>query len=208
MDITGAGAGVSFASVKSRLQGSTGECGAVDVDGQLILDDADTVQIDWIAGIDVGSRFGGVYRVAQYTGSALTPGGAMTNSEGNIGMAYVKNVEYAVDVNSDGTLYAVDVELHAQGDGDTNLDGKVDSEDLATFGLNWSPTGSDKTWFDGDFDFNGNVDSADLAAFGLSWAPTGIDFPADSQIAAIPEPGTALMLLLAAAGLLIYRKRR
>ena len=80
--------------------------------------------------------------------------------------------------------------------------------DLADFGLGWSPNATDKTWAEGDFDFNGNVDPADLAAFGLAWAPNGIAFPSDSGMGVVPEPATALMLLIGMAGLLLYRKRR
>ncbi|MCD6365511.1 MAG: VCBS repeat-containing protein, partial [Planctomycetes bacterium] len=57
--------------------------------------------------------------------------------------------------------------------GDTDGDGDVDASDLATFTLNWAPTGSGHEWTQGDFDGDGDVDATDLATLALNWSPSG-----------------------------------
>ncbi|MCD6365320.1 MAG: trypsin-like serine protease [Planctomycetes bacterium] len=81
--------------------------------------------------------------------------------------------------------------------GDCDRDGDVDATDLATLGINWSPSGTDKTWTQGDFSGDGNVDATDLADLGLNWSPSGY---------AMPEPGT--LALLALGGIAILRRRQ
>ena len=83
--------------------------------------------------------------------------------------------------------------------GDTDGDGDIDADDLATLGLNWDPTGTTKTWADGDFDGDGDVDADDLATLGLNWNPTGSD--------AVPEPATMALLVLGCALVLLRRRR-
>jgi hypothetical protein len=69
----------------------------------------------------------------------------------------------------------------------------------------------DSSWGTGDFNLDGKVDSADFTLFLGGWAPLGL-FPAAAASSAginpVPEPGTIVMLLIGAAGLLLYRKRR
>lgn len=82
--------------------------------------------------------------------------------------------------------------------GDSNTDLRVDANDLARIGLNWSPTGTDNTWGDGDYDGDGDVDADDLAQIGLNWSPGGY--------AATPEP--ASLSLLAFGALTLCRRNR
>ncbi|MCD6364666.1 MAG: hypothetical protein J7M14_02200 [Planctomycetes bacterium] len=82
--------------------------------------------------------------------------------------------------------------------GDTDGDGDVDATDLATLGLNWHPSGTQLTWMEADFDFDGDVDASDLAVIGINWDPTG---------AAVPEPTSLVMILLATACGPLRRRR-
>lgn len=74
--------------------------------------------------------------------------------------------------------------------GDANLDGQVNSEDLAILGLRWKPGEELASWTDGDFSADGMVDPHDLAMLSLHW---------NEGVAGttIPEPGMALLLLAA-----------
>ena len=78
--------------------------------------------------------------------------------------------------------------------GDADRDGDVDATDLATLGLNWSPSGTDKPWAAANFDWDGDVDATDLAALGLNWNPSGGH--------ATPEPATLALVALAALAVL------
>lgn len=80
--------------------------------------------------------------------------------------------------------------------GDIDMDGDVDSSDLATLGLNWAPDGEGLSWEDGDFDGDGNVGPEDLAYLGLNWSPDGT----------VPEPAS-LGALLCGAAMLLRRRR-
>ncbi len=85
--------------------------------------------------------------------------------------------------------------------GDVNMDGRVDVADLNIIGLNWRMEG--KTKAEGDLTGDGIVDAADLNIMALDWqkgVPAG---------AAVPEPGSVTLLLMALlGGWGILRKRR
>lgn len=87
------------------------------------------------------------------------------------------------------------------GDGDANLDGLVEDNDLSLVLSNWTgPLGDGKTWVQGDFDGTGSVSDADLSLLLANWTGS-----ADS--AAIPEPATPGMVVLAGIALLRRRGR-
>lgn len=104
-------------------------------------------------------------------------------------------IEAAGCTGSEGLVLAICRDVLA---GDSDRDGDVDSADLATLGLNWDPSASQKQWTDGDYDADGDVDAADLARLGLHWSPGGY---------AIPEPASAGFCAVALAFLARRRKR-
>jgi hypothetical protein len=80
--------------------------------------------------------------------------------------------------------------------GDVDGDGHTDVSDLNIIGINWQMSG--KTKEEGDLTGDGNVDAADLNILGSNWNTWR-----DGMPAAVPEPGTAALLLvglLAASG--------
>ncbi len=84
--------------------------------------------------------------------------------------------------------------------GDTNLDGNVDQDDLETLATYWGQTGAD--WSMGDFDGDGVVGPEDAAILAANWG-----FSLDGgEAAAVPEPGTTVLLLGAVAVLLALRR--
>ncbi|MEM7315290.1 MAG: LamG-like jellyroll fold domain-containing protein [Planctomycetota bacterium] len=81
--------------------------------------------------------------------------------------------------------------------GDANLDGVVDVSDFGVWNANKFTTND--AWCEGDFTADGVVDVGDFN----EW--NGNKFTS-SDAAAVPEPGSMIMLLVLSAGLLRFRK--
>ena len=128
----------------------------------------------------------------------------------------ITSLLHGIGEDEDGELYALfrngDVVRFAPGprtDGDANLDGRVDAEDLNILALNWQQAVVGFT--DADFDGNGFVDAADLNLLALNWqfgvpegeAPSAAALDMTSVEAAvpgsIPEPTTGLVLFTGVA---------
>ena len=93
--------------------------------------------------------------------------------------------------------------------GDANGDGCVDDLDLTALAVHWQQ--STNLWEHGDFDGNGIVDDLDLTALAVNWQQgcggggSFADAVAGQNL--IPEPGSALLLLLGFAGAVSRRNR-
>jgi len=180
-------------------------CDRLAVTGELNLDAADnTLLLQWMPGNDSASKFGGDYVVATYesrVGEFDSVGGG--DHPYNIGAAYVAGVDYVTDDQ-------ITVSLHPLLDGDADLDGKVWLADWSVLRANFGNTGTGMTWTDGNFDpwTDDKVWLSDWAALRANFSNQGI-IVAEDGAAAVPEPGT-LMLLLAglAAGWLARPRRR
>ena len=91
--------------------------------------------------------------------------------------------------------------------GDATVNGGVDLSDLAAVGANWNQTG--KVWAQGDFNYDGKVDLSDLAAVGAHWNQSIAGFSMTSDLtAAVPEPGSIVLLLVGGVAVLFYARRR
>ena len=87
--------------------------------------------------------------------------------------------------------------------GDFNMDGKVDAADLAV----WKADLGSTTKAAADANGNGRVDGADF----ILWQRTfGQNFgaPTAAAVAAVPEPAAATLVLLAAIGCRVARRRK
>jgi fibronectin-binding autotransporter adhesin len=99
--------------------------------------------------------------------------------------------------------------------GDANLDGTVNSEDFSPFSHNLGQSG--QVWDDGDFNYDGTVNSEDFSSFShnlgqtasLAASTAGVLETANGiSLANVPEPGCAVLSLIAAVGLLQPRFRK
>ncbi len=104
--------------------------------------------------------------------------------------------------------------------GDLNLDGAVDTGDIANLidGLNHPGNPAYQTYFNGDTNFDQSVDTGDIANLltGLTtqgnelpdWTPPYTDnWPTGGGITPVPEPSTIVLLILACTIGLAARKK-
>lgn len=129
------------------------------------------------------------------------------------------------DMNGNGVVDWKDVKILQTfvdfPNGDADLNGVLDLSDLATLGANY--LGTSDTWLQGDFTGDNLANLADLQLLAASWtlpAPTlaYLDNPAFSQTfrndviatfnVVVPEPTSALVLLLPALALARRSRRR
>ncbi len=83
--------------------------------------------------------------------------------------------------------------------GDANLSGAVDATDLNVLGLSWQQNVA--LWSGGDFTANGSVGADDLNVLGLNWQKSN-----NAAAAAVPEPATLSLILI--AGVSLFHRRR
>lgn len=87
--------------------------------------------------------------------------------------------------------------------GDANLDGMVDSADLASLQGGYGSAGG---WLEGDYNGDGVVNFLDLSILGNNFGFTNMPLVLSAATAAVPEP--ASLMLLGLGGLVAMRRRR
>ena len=138
--------------------------------------------------INAGARSGN-FNTVQYDGSALT---ADFTTDGNgsfrnhAGGGLFRSVTYTATTVQLQNLLALK--------GDTDGDADVDLSDYNRLATNFDPVGSlgPHGWSDGNTDGDGDIDLADYNALAGNFSPAGYG------AAAVPEPATTLLALLAA----------
>jgi len=97
--------------------------------------------------------------------------------------------------------------------GDANLDGTVNSEDFTPFSHNLGQSGM--MWDDGDFNYDGTVNAEDFTPFShnlnlsasLAAAAGTLQTATGINLANVPEPMSAGMMVIAGVGILRRRRR-
>ena len=111
-----------------------------------------------------------------------------------------------MDLNNDNFLNDVDRQLwlkHVASTttGDSDLDGDVDFQDFLSLANNFGRSPS--SWSQGDFDGNDETNFRDFLALASNFENESV-----ADLAAVPEPSSALLGLVAASLLLRFRRRR
>jgi hypothetical protein len=101
--------------------------------------------------------------------------------------------------------------------GDANLDGQVDQLDVDVMAGHWKQAVGDRGWTSGDFNDDGIIDLIDLVITAENWqagvpagaaSPGPLDVQAFLNGAAVPEPHSAALLMVASVPLILARRRR
>ncbi|HYO11002.1 MAG TPA: hypothetical protein VER17_18705 [Tepidisphaeraceae bacterium] len=99
--------------------------------------------------------------------------------------------------------------------GDADLNGKIDGDDYFQIDAHAGQVGGDVSWFNGDFDYNGKVNGDDyflidhnIGQQNGSFAPAAAGIALADGVTAVPEPGSAALILLAWGASLPLASRR
>jgi hypothetical protein len=111
--------------------------------------------------------------------------------------------------------------------GDANLDGVVNDDDVTIVGATYAPSVPQPSWALGDFDYNGFVDDDDVTLLGAFYDPSAQALSQASPegrgvvvaalvsggvvsgdgVAAVPEPASLSLFVLAAVALVIVARK-
>ncbi|MEM6333205.1 MAG: dockerin type I domain-containing protein [Planctomycetota bacterium] len=188
-----------------RIVDIVGNGSSTDASGHAIYD-------SWVT---VGS--GGLDLEAVGVLNAFVPAAGDFDADGDIDaddidllFAAIGGGDLAFDLTTDATIDSADVDelvlsILGTARGDANLDGEVSTPDLAILASGFGQPSSG--WAGADFNGDGQVDTADLAILAASFG-FGVSPVSSGDVAAVPEPSTALAcVLLGGAGLTIRRRR-
>ena len=144
--------------------------------------------------ITAGSRSGN-FSAIQYDNSPLTADfgpDASGSFRSHAGSGLFRSITY--------TATTVELKNLLAFGGDADGDGAIDISDFNSLASNFDPGGSDLAWTDGDFDSDGDIDISDFNSLASNFSPGGYG------TAAIPEPSTMPLVILALALVSCFRR--
>jgi hypothetical protein len=167
-----------------HVLGDLNNSGSVDVNGTLIVDGSigDSETLD-----ELRVQLLAAYNFGAWNGPGIFSSEAAAHSDSG----HPTGLGYA-DVG--GSLV-----LSYTWTGDTDLNGIVNSTDLANLAMNWSSTGD---WLGGDFNYNGIVNLQDLILLAVNWQMDEASLDAALEAANLPSVAVPEPTLLSAVGLL------
>jgi hypothetical protein len=152
--------------------------------------------------------------ISAYVLSLTEGGGGLTGDFNNDGVLDAADIDdlttqvvggsnpAAYDLNADALVNSVDMsvwvkDLFNSWIGDANLDGQFNSGDLVSVLASGTYEADiDSVWTTGDFTGDGRTDSSDLVA---ALADGGYEAGPRAAVASVPEPGSAMLVLMGLA---------
>jgi hypothetical protein len=217
----GAAATLTAGGPKNLVTGGLSIAGGATPTGTLNITD-NAVIVDYPAAgpnpaADIRSQIvagrGGTDLLGTWTGPGITSSSAAADPS-TLSVAFANNADLPLGAYTNFRGEAVDgtaVLVRTTRIGDANLDGVVNDDDVTIVGATYGMT-EGATWALGDFTYDGAVNDDDVTLIGALYDPSAAPLPAPvasaGAVAAVPEPSTALLLVIAAAGLLLTPRIR
>jgi hypothetical protein len=164
-------------------------------------------------GVGLGKGWNGIGITSSAAAAANT-----TNPESR-SIGFAENGTLPLGVYSDFHGQPVDASsllLAYTRTGDANLDGVVNDEDVTIVSATYAPGTAQASWALGDFDYNGFVDDDDITLLSAFYDPSAPPLiiggtqlgTAPENVAAVPEPGSAVLAAIAALLAVFLRHNR
>ena len=202
---------------------------ALSISGTLDIGAYNRVAIDYAPGssplVSVRNQIISGYASGAWNGPGIITSSALTDARLAVGYGEASEIVGATGGQfGSETVDGDTVLLRTTFAGDSNLSGKVDFTDLVALAQNYNADfnanpSTDSWWTHGDFNYDGKVDFTDLVKLAQNYnaaiptdaipgAPVGFGQDLAAAFAAVPEPSTAGLALIAACGLAAQRRRR
>ncbi|MCA9261259.1 MAG: PEP-CTERM sorting domain-containing protein [Planctomycetales bacterium] len=204
-------------AIKLKNDGASAQ--ALTLDGYQISSEGSSLSTGWSglggqAGFAAGTGSGNGWEKGAASGPTLLTeafllGGTSVaaNASISLGAGFVtgqaQDLEFAYSIDDKFSAKGIVTYVSTPGTGDFDGDGTADGGDFLAWQRNFGAT-SGAAQADGDGDGDGSVNSVDLALWNAQFGAAGLAATA----AAVPEPGTAGLLLASVAALIASRRRQ
>jgi hypothetical protein len=213
----GAASGASVVSTLSIAGTPSAPTAQLDVNGAVVVDYTGTSPLTTLRSQILAGR-GGAGLGATWAGQGITSSAAASAAPESRSVGFAENSSLplgAYTVFRNQPVDATSVLIAHTRTGDANLDGIVNDDDVTIVGATYAPGTPQASWALGDFDFNGFVDDDDVTLLGVFYDPAAQPVIAPESasaggVAAVPEPSSVALALLASvlAAIAIRRRQR